>query len=328
MKLNKLFLSSLCVALPIFTLSSNAFAAKITLKLAHNLEQSHVVHQALSEMAKEVQKKSNGELKIRIYPSGQMGGPRETIELIQNDALDMTKASASEMESFVKEFSVFSCPYLFDDENHFKKVLFGDIGKTLADKTQKSGFNIIASYVAGTRSFYAKKPIRSPVDMKGLKIRVVSTPTTNKMIELLGASPAPIPFGEVYTALQQGVIDGAENNIPSYYQTRHVEVAKFYIEDQHTSVPDYLIISSKTWAKLDDNQKKILAEAAKNSEIYQQKLWDEETARSRAEAEKVGATFIQVDKQPFRNALQPLYSEFAKNPELEKIIDAIKAQGK
>ncbi|WP_443091245.1 TRAP transporter substrate-binding protein [Basfia succiniciproducens] len=324
MKLNKLLLSSLYVALPMLAMSSNAFAQRVTLKLAHNLEQSHVVHQALAQMAKEVKEKSNGELNIRIYPSGQMGGPRETIELIQNDALDMTKASASEMESFVKEFSVFSSPYLFDNDEHFKKVLFSEVGKEIADKTKSSGFDILASYVAGTRSFYTKKPINSPADMKGLKIRVVSTPTTNKLIELLGGSPAPIPFGEVYTALQQGVIDGAENNIPSYNQTRHVEVAKFYIEDQHTSVPDYLIISSKTWAKLDDNQRKILQEAATNSEALQQKLWDAEVEKSRAEAEKVGATFITVDKTPFREALKPLYDDFAKDPNLATLIEKIK----
>lgn len=325
MRFNKTLLSGLCVALPMLTMSYNALAQRVTLKLAHNLEQSHVVHQALAEMAQEVQKKSNGELKIRIYPSGQMGGPRETIELIQNDALDMTKASASELESFVKEFSVFSSPYLFDNEEHFKKVLFGEVGKEITDKTQASGFNVLASYVAGTRSFYAKKEIHSPADMKGLKIRVVSTPTTNKLIELLGGSPAPIPFGEVYTALQQGVIDGAENNIPSYNQTRHVEVAKYYIEDQHTSVPDYLIISNKTWAKLDDNQRNILREAAKNSETLQQKLWDAEVEKSRAEAEKVGAKFITVDKTPFREALKPLYDDFAKDPNLATLIEKIKA---
>ncbi|ERF78527.1 TRAP transporter substrate-binding protein [Gallibacterium anatis] len=328
MKLNKLVLSGLCLALPMLFSSNSALAQRVTLKLAHNLDQSHVVHQALEQMAKEVQEKSNGALKIRIYPSGQMGGPRETIELIQNDALDMTKASASEMEAFVKEFSVFSCPYLFDDENHFKKVLFGPIGKEITDKTTKSGFNVLASYVAGTRSFYAKKEIKSPADMKGLKIRVVSTPTTNKLIELLGAAPAPIPFGEVYTALQQGVIDGAENNIPSYNQTRHVEVAKYYIEDQHTSVPDYLIISSKTWNKLDDKQKAILAEAAHNSEVYQQKLWDEEVARSTEEAKKAGAKFITVDKAPFREALKPLYDDFNKDPSLAEIIKQIKEANK
>ncbi|HGO5816231.1 TPA: TRAP transporter substrate-binding protein [Mannheimia haemolytica] len=325
MKLNKLLLSSLCIAIPALAFSTNVFAQKVTLKLAHNLDQSHVVHQALDAMAKEVQEKSNGQLKIRIYPSGQMGGPRETLELIQNDALDMTKASASEMESFVKEFSVFSCPYLFDDEAHFKKVLFGNVGKEISDKTKSSGFNIVASYVAGTRSFYTKKPINSPEDMKGLKIRVVSTPTTNKLIELLGGSPAPIPFGEVYTALQQGVIDGAENNIPSYNQTRHVEVAKYYIEDQHTSVPDYLVINNKSLDKLDENQRNILLEAAKNSEILQQKLWDEEVKKSRAEAEKVGATFITVDKTPFREALKPLYEDFAKDPNLSSLIEKIKS---
>lgn len=325
MKLNKILLSGLCIALPVLTISGNALAQRVTLKLAHNLEQSHVVHQALAEMAKEVQEKSDGKLRIRIYPSGQMGGPRETIELIQNDALDMTKASASEMESFVKEFSVFSSPYLFDDDDHFKKVLFGDVGKEITDKTQAGGFNVLASYVAGTRSFYTKKEIHSPADMKGLKIRVVSTPTTNKLIELLGGSPAPIPFGEVYTALQQGVIDGAENNIPSYNQTRHVEVAKYYIEDQHTSVPDYLVISNKTWAKLDDNQRNVLQEAAKNSEALQQKLWDAEVKKSRAEAEKVGAKFVTVDKAPFREALKPLYDDFAKDPNLATLIEKIKA---
>lgn len=325
MKHSKQLLSSLCLALPVLFTSTETLAQRVTLKLAHNLDQSHVVHQALEKMANEVQEKSKGKLRIRIYPSGQMGGPRETIELIQNDALDMTKASASEMESFVREFSVFSSPYLFDNDEHFKKVLFGEVGREISDKTQASGFNVLASYVAGTRSFYTKKPINSPADMKGLKIRVVSTPTTNKLIELLGGSPAPIPFGEVYTALQQGVIDGAENNIPSYNQTRHVEVAKYYIEDQHTSVPDYLVISSKTWEKLDDNQRNILTEAAKNSEMIQQQLWDAEVAKSRAEAEKVGATFITVDKQPFRDALKPLYDNFAKDPNLAVLIEKIKA---
>ncbi|MDU8925154.1 TRAP transporter substrate-binding protein [Pasteurellaceae bacterium LIM206] len=325
MKTKKILLKTTWLTLPALLASNYTLAAKVTLKLAHNLEQSHVVHQALAQMAKEVQSKSNGELRIRIYPSGQMGGPRETIELIQNDALDMTKASASELESFVKEFSVFSCPYLFDNDEHFKKVLFSSIGKELTDKTKASGFKIVASYVAGTRSFYAKKPIHSPADMQGMKIRVVSTPTTNKLIELLGGSPVPIPFGEVYTALQQGVIDGAENNIPSYNQTRHVEVAKYYIEDQHTSVPDYLIIANKAWEKLDEKQRNILIEAAKNSEKYQQKLWDEEVTKSRIEAEKVGATFIQVDKQPFRDTLKPLYEDFAKNPNLESIIKQINA---
>ena len=152
--------------------------------------------QALAAMAKEVDTASGGKMKLRIYPGGQMGGPRETLELLQNGALDMTKASASEMEPFAPAFSVFSLPYLFKDQDHFNKVIYGPVGKAMMEETRSKGFISLAAYVAGTRSFYAKKAIHSPADMKGLKIRVVATPTTIKMIELLGAAPAPIPFGE------------------------------------------------------------------------------------------------------------------------------------
>ncbi|MGR3806894.1 TRAP transporter substrate-binding protein [Pasteurella testudinis] len=322
----KPLLTSLCIALPLFSTSLDSLAARVTLKLAHNLDQSHVVHQALDQLAKDLKEKSNGELNLRIYPSSQMGGPRETVEMVQNNALDMTKASASELEPFVSEFAIFSLPYLFSDEDHFKRVLYGPIGEEITLKSKDSGFKIIASYVAGTRSFYAKKPIHSPADLKGMKIRVVPTPTTNKSMELLGASPVPIPFGEVYTAIQQGVIDGAENNIPSYYQTRHVEVAKFYSQDERVSVPDYLVISNASWNKLNSEQQTLLMQAAKDSEILQQKLWDEEVIRSKAESEKLGATFIEVDKQPFRDALAPIYDDFAKDPNLSKLMEAIKAE--
>lgn len=328
MKLKTFILSSLSIALPLCAVSTNAMAAKVTLKLAHNLEQSHVIHKALDYMAKEVKEKSNGELTLRIYPNRQMGDARETIELLQNDALDMTKANSSELEPFVKEMAVFTCPYLFNNDEHFKKVLYGSAGKSITDKTKNSGFTVLSSYVGGSRNFYTKKPIYSPADLKGMKIRVISTPTTNRIIELLGGSPVPVPLGEVYTALQQGVIDGAENNIPSYTSTRHVEVAKYFTEDQHTSMPDYLVIANKVWNKLDENQQKILLDAAKESEIYQQKLWDEETVHSRREAEKIGTTFIQVDKQPFRDALIPLYNDFKQNPVFSQIIADIEAEAK
>ncbi|MFV0548793.1 MAG: TRAP transporter substrate-binding protein [Limnobaculum xujianqingii] len=326
MKLKPL-LASLCISVPLMMTSMSTVAVeKITLKLAHNLDQEHVVHKALDQMAKEIQEESGGKMRVRIYPNGQMGGPRETIEMMQNGALDMTKGSASEMEPFASAFSVFSLPYLFKDDAHFKRVLYGPVGQELMKQTDSKGFVAIAAYVAGTRSFYAKKPINSPADMKGMKIRVVSTPTTNKIIELLGASPAPIPFGEVYTALQQGVIDGAENNEPSYFQTRHVEIAKFYTEDQHTSVPDYLVIASKVWNGMSDEQRAIITKAARNSEVYQQKLWDEEVTNSRNKAQELGATFITVDKTPFREALSPLYDDFRKDANVAEWMTKIEGE--
>ncbi|BBT65810.1 TRAP transporter substrate-binding protein [Aeromonas caviae] len=311
----KTIAAAILMAAPLaLTAFSSHAMERVTLKLAHNLDTNHVVHQALAQMAKEISTASDGKMKLRIYPGGQMGGPRETLELLQNGALDMTKASASEMEPFSPAFSIFSLPYLFKDQAHFNKVIYGPVGESMMAQTREKGFVSIAAYVAGTRSFYANKPIHTPADMKGMKIRVVATPTTIKLIELLGAAPAPIPFGEVYTALQQGVIDGAENNEPSYVQTRHVEVAKFYAEDQHTSVPDFLVISSKVLDKLSDEQKAILITAAKHSETYEQELWDKEVAVSRKQATDAGATFIQVDKEAFRTALAPLYDDFRKDP--------------
>lgn len=321
----KPLLTSLCVALPMLAASAGAMADKVTIKLAHNLEQTHVVHKAIDKMAKDLKAKSNGEIIIRVYPSRQMGDARETLEMVQNDALDMTKVNSSELEPFIGEFAIFNLPYLFKDEDHFKRMLYGDIGQKLADKTKANGYRIVASYVGGTRSFYTKKPVHSPDDLKGMKIRVISTPTTNKSIELLGASPVSLPLGDVYTSLQQGVIDGAENNIPSYASTRHDEVAKFYSADQHTSIPDYLVISEKAWNKMTPEQQKLFMEAAHDSEVYQQKLWDEETIRSKKEAEKLGVTFIEVDKAPFREALKPLFDDFRKDPKLVGFVDEIQS---
>ena len=322
----KTLAASLLLAAPIAMVSFSSLAVeRVTLKLAHNLDNSHVVHKTLAAMAKEIDTASEGKMKLRIYPGGQMGGPRETLEMLQNGALDLTKASASEIEPFAPAYSIFSLPYLFKNEKHFTNVLYGKVGQEMMEETRDKGFISLASYVAGTRSFYANKAIKTPADMKGLKIRVVATPTTIKLIELLGAAPAPIPFGEVYTALQQGVIDGAENNEPSYVQTRHVEVAKFYAEDQHTAVPDYLIVSTKAWDALSDEQRSIITTAAKHSEEYEQKLWADEVTASRKKAAESGATFVQVDKEAFRKALTPLYDDFKNDPQRAEWLKKIEA---
>ncbi|URN99385.1 TRAP transporter substrate-binding protein [Leclercia adecarboxylata] len=296
-------------------LATGAYAAeKVTLKLAHNLERSHVVHQAFEQMAKEVKQLSNGNMTLRIYPSSQMGSARETMELLQNGALDMTKGSASDLESFDNTYAIYNLPYLFKDQAHFNKVVFGSVGKEIMDASKDKGFFALSAYVAGTRSFYAKKPITTPADLKGLKIRVQASPTTLKMVELMGGSPTPISFGEVYTAMQQGVVDGAENNVPSWVQTRHIEIANVFSEDEHASIPDFLVISTKTWNKLTPEQQQILTKAAKDSEAWQQKAWDKVEAETRAQATAMGGKFVTVDKAPFRAAVEPLYDDFKKDP--------------
>ena len=281
----RLLLSALSITL--FATAASA-ADKVTLKLAHNLERSHVVHRAFEAMAKDVKTLSDGTMTIRIYPSSQMGNARETMELLQNGALDMTKGSASDLESFDNIYAIYNLPFLFRDQAHFNTVVFGDIGKEIMASTKERGFFALSAYVAGTRSFYAKKPITKPDDLKGLKIRVQPSPTTIKMIELMGGSPTPVSFGEVYTAMQQGVVDGAENNVPSWVQTRHIEIAKVFSEDEHASIPDFLVIATKTWDALTPAQQQILATAASNSQVYQQKLWDEIDAQTRGPGKSDG----------------------------------------
>ncbi|HAT6805020.1 TPA: DctP family TRAP transporter solute-binding subunit [Citrobacter freundii] len=306
--------SLIITSLLVLTSLSVSAAEKVTLKLAHNLERSHVVHQAFEEMAKDVKKMSEGQMTLRIYPSSQMGSARETMELLQNGALDMTKGSASDLESFDNVYAIYNLPFLFKDQNHFNKVVYGDVGKEIMESTKDKGFFGLSAYVAGTRSFYAKKQITKPEDLKGLKIRVQSSPTTIKMIELMGGAPTPISFGEVYTAMQQGVVDGAENNVPSWVQTRHIEIAKIFSEDEHSSIPDFLVISTKSWDKLTPKQQNILIQAAKNSEAYQQNLWAKIDADTRAQAKAMGGEIVKVDKAPFRAAVQPLFDDFKKDP--------------
>ncbi|MEH3412765.1 TRAP transporter substrate-binding protein [Phytobacter diazotrophicus] len=325
--MSKLSLSKTLVCASLISLFSlNAIAQdKVTLKLAHNLERSHVVHQALDEMAKEVKKLSDGKMTIRIYPSSQMGSARETLELLQNGALDMTKGSASDLESFDNVYAIYNLPFLFKDQAHFNNVVFGNVGKEIMESTKDKSFFALSAYVAGTRSFYAGKPITKPEDLKGLKIRVQASPTTIKMIELMGGSPTPISFGEVYTAMQQGVVDGAENNVPSWVQTRHIEIAKVFSEDEHASIPDFLVISTKTWNKLTPEQKDILQKAVKHSETYQQKLWAQIDADTRAQAISQGGKIVKVDKAPFRAAVQPLFDEFKKDPKQAALLAKFEA---
>lgn len=212
------------------------------------------------------------------------------MELLQNGALDLTKGSASDLESFDNIYAIYNLPFLFNDQNHFNKVVFGEAGKEIMDSTKEKGFFCPSAYVAGTRSFMPKA-LHQTGRFKRTEDPRAGQPDNLKMIELMGGSPTPIPFGEVYTAMQQGVVDGAENNVPSWVQTRHIEIAKVFSEDEHASIPDFLVISSKTWDKLTPGQQQILVKAAKASEVYQQQLWQKIDADTRAQAKALGRNY-------------------------------------
>ncbi|MBS9428841.1 TRAP transporter substrate-binding protein [Photorhabdus akhurstii] len=310
----------------IFALGASQVMAVTTLKLSHNHNRDHAVHKAMTQFADEVRQKTNGDVRIRIYPDAQLGNQRESMELMQNGALDLVKSNAAELEAFSPAYSAFNLPYLFRDKVHYEKIKNGEIGKEILASSKNRGFIGITYYEADARSFYAKKPIRTPDDLKGMKIRVQPSPTAISMVKNLGGNPTPLAYGELYTALQQGVVDAAENNIPSFSLSRHSEVARYFSLDKHTMVPDVLVISTKSLNKLSSEQQKILINAATHSSEYMTKLWEKSEEKERQNAEKIGVQFVDVDQKSFEEAVKPMYDDIKKSdPMLYRMVERIRA---
>ena len=299
----------LCVLL---LLGSCGFEQSQTaLKLAHTLDQQHSVHRAMEFMDRRLRELSGGSMRIDIYPGGQLGSERELIELLQIGSLAMTKVSASPMEGFVPELKIFNLPYVFRDSEHFWNVLQSDVGRELLVAGERARLRGLGYFDAGSRSFYANdKPIHTPEDLNGLKIRVQNSQTAIKMVNTLGGAATPVSWGELYTALQQGVVNGAENNPPSFYLSKHFEVSKFYTLDEHTYVPDMLLISTEVWKKLDERQQVWVQQAVDEAVEYQRGLWQESTRESLAAVEAAGVQVIYPDKQPFMDAVKPLHASY------------------
>ncbi|MCB0607486.1 MAG: TRAP transporter substrate-binding protein [Lewinellaceae bacterium] len=296
------------------------------LKLAHGLDTTHPVHKGMEFMAKLVAEKSGGKLQIEIYPSQQLGTERQCLELLQIGSLAMTKVSAAVMENFAPNIEVLSLPYIFKDQEHAYHVLDGEIGRKLLRQSEKYWLRGLTYFDAGQRSFYTKtKPVRTPEDLEGLKIRVQESVTAINLMRALGAAPTPISFGELYTALQQGVVDGAENNPPSFYTSRHYEVCKYYTLNEHTSVPDILVIGTIAWNNLTPQEQQWIQEAADEATIYQRKLWQEFEQYSLEQVEKAGVEIIRPDKSLFAAKTKQLFENYRDRPEMYQLIQEIQA---
>jgi tripartite ATP-independent transporter DctP family solute receptor len=283
----------------------------VVLKLAHTLDTAHSVHKGMMHMAERLDQVSGGKMRIDIYPSGQLGEERETVELVQIGSLAMTKVSTSPLESFVPAMQIFSIPYVFRNREHFFKVLDSEIGRELLGSTEVARLRGLGYYDAGSRSFYTKdKPINKPADLAGLKIRVQNSQTSVKMVAALGGSATPISWGELYTALQQGVVDGAENNPPSFHLSRHYEICKYFSLDEHTSVPDILLMSSRIWHDLTAEQQDWLQQAVDESVVYQRKLWQQATNEALEAVKAAGVEVIIPDKVPFQDAVIAMKADY------------------
>lgn len=295
------------------------------LRLGHTLDTQHSVHKAMVYFGERLSEYSGGTMQVAIYPGSQLGTEREMIELLQIGSLDMTKVSASPLEGFAPEMQIFSLPYVFRDSEHFWKVLNSDVGKGLLTGVEAFKLKGLGYYDAGSRSFYTTdRPIHSPADLQGMKIRVLNSPTAVKTVRALGGAATPVSWGELYTALQQGVVDGAENNPPSYYLSRHYEIARYYSLDEHTSVPDVMLMSLRTFNNFTAQQQQWVQQAMADSVVYQRKLWQESTLESLEKVKADGVEVIYPDKQPFVEAVKPFHDSF-KGTDVGNLLEQIKA---
>ena len=293
------------------------------LTLAHGLDEGHTVHRAMVLMGERLEEYSDGRMRIAIYSGGQLGSERETLELLQIGSLAMTKVSAAPLEGFVPKFKVFSIPYIFSDRDHHLRVLDSEIGSELLDSLQIARLKGLGYYDAGSRSFYTNtRSVNTPADLEGLKIRVMKSQTAVRMVTQLGGSPTPISLGEIYTALQQGVVDGAENNPPTFHRMRHYEAAGYLSLDEHTFVPDVLAMSRRIWDELSEEEQGWLMRAARESVEYQRELWQAETEQSIEAVKAAGVVVTYPDKAPFRAAVESMKTDYA-GTETGELLDAI-----
>ncbi|WP_153772149.1 TRAP transporter substrate-binding protein [Labrenzia sp. CE80] len=308
-------------------LGATLTAEAVTLRLNHNNPPEHPVHISMQIMADRVSELTDGDVKIRIYPNGQLGTQRESMELVQNCSLEMARSNASELEAFEESYSALNLPYIFQSEAHFNDVITGEIGADILNASSEQGFRGVAFYTEGARSFYGDRAINSPADLKGMKIRVQPSPSAIRMVELLGGNPTPISWGELYSALQQGVVDGAENNPTALTTARHGEVAKHFSLDEHTMIPSVVVISSCAYDALTEDQRSALRQSALESMEAHRKSWNAASDAAIEEAQKeLGVTVHTVEKAPFVEAVLPMHEEVAaKSEKLADLIARIKA---
>ncbi|MBS0294398.1 MAG: TRAP transporter substrate-binding protein [Proteobacteria bacterium] len=293
---------------------------------ADNQPADYPTVEAVREMAKSLKEQSKGKMGIKVFASGALGAERDTIEQLKIGGLDMMRINAAVLNNMVPETLAVSMPFVFRSTEHMRHVLDGPIGDEVLAAMEAQGMVGLAFYDSGARSVYTvKKPVRTLADLRHMKIRVQQSDLYVAMIEALGANPTPMPYGEVYTALKTGIVDGAENNWPSYESSRHFEAAKYYNLTEHSMVPEMLVFSKKIWDTLSKDDQALIRKTAKESVPYMRKLWDEREIKSRKIAEAGGAQAIAIaDKKPFVDAMAPVYAKFANTPKLQDLIKRIR----
>jgi tripartite ATP-independent transporter DctP family solute receptor len=283
---------------------------------------------AMEEFAKAVTEKTNGELTLKVYNNGVLGNQPDAIEQTRNGALDFANFNLGPMGTTVPITNVVSLPFLFANEEQMHHAMDGAIGKEFSDAMEQKGLVGLAWFDSGSRSMFNNvRPIESPADVKGMKVRVMNNQLYVDMMAALGGNATPLPMGEVYESLKTGVVDGAENNYPTYDEYNLYQVAKFYSRTKHLIIPECLCISKASWDKLSPETQAIVRQAAVDAAQVQRKLWAEASEKAKADAIKGGAEVNEIkDLTPFQDAMKPVYDKFyADNPELKKVVEEVRA---
>lgn len=281
---------------------------------------------AVKAMGEELSKATDGKDTIKVFGDSSLGSEKDTVEQVKIGALDMVRVNTAAFNGIVPESMVPALPFLFRDIDHFRKTMYGPQGDKILAAFEKAGFIGLALYESGARSIYAKKPIRTLADTKGLKLRVQPSDLWVSLVSALGASPTPMPFAEVYTGLKTGLLDAAENNYPSYDEAKHFESAPVYSETMHSMAPEVLVFSKKVWDTLTPAEQAAIRKAAKNSVPYYVKLWEAKETDARAAVIKGGAKIVpasEVDRKSFVEAEKPVWDKFAGTPELKALVQDI-----
>ena len=311
-------------ALFLTAVSASAIAREF--RAADTQNEDYPTVQALRYMGSLIAESSGGRHQIRVFHSRQLGEEKETIEQTRVGAIDLNRTNVAPIGAFVPAMNVLAMPFLFRSIDHLQKVLDGPIGSEILNSFEPFGFVGLAFYDSGARSIYnSVRPVRSIADMKGLRLRVQQSELMSDMIRALGAEPVELPYGQVLTGLSTRLIDGAENNWPSFVTTDHYKYAGFYTLTEHTMSPEVLVMSRTAWESLSSEDRVIFRDAARRSSQFMHEKWRDLELQSRRRAEAAGVTIVtDIDRKPFEAAMAEIYAKMQSDPALAELIDRIR----
>ena len=285
--------------------------------------------EAVRAFARRLHERSDGRFRVKLYPGGQLGAERDTLEITVFGGIDLNRVSIAPLGSIAPEAVVPTLPFLFRDTAHMRAALDGGPGQRILDSLRPHGLVGLCFYDAGARSFYTtRRTIRTPADLKGLKIRVMNSDIFVSMVNQLGGNATPMAYGEVYQGLMQGVVDGAENNWPSYESSRHFEVAGHYSLTRHVMAPEVLLMSQRAWQRLDASDRALVRHCARDSVGFMRTLWDQRSDEAQAKLEAAGVEITEPDRAAFVEAVQPVWDQYLTTPALRGLADSIVAVGR